>query len=217
MPKYKAGKQIGQLSFAEIQEKVARAKNKLTVEALAFFWLLYYSGVRKSELYERIVDDCQLTQTHLIIDFQQRKKGSAKTDPLEIPLWFPGMDMVSEQLKRARKRRKLKKLIEKTRKGERSTKRVKAKWLFPHIHKTWALYIVKTVLGSKYYPHFLRLNRITELCSDPEANLTRIKSFSGIKSTRIIEENYMGTSKKEQRAAVNFMAKQIKKKNEKGS
>lgn len=210
MPRYKAGKQIEQLSFSEIQEKVEAAKPRLTLEAESFFWLLYYSGVRKSELYERTVEDCQLTETHLIIDFQQRKKGSMKVDPLEFPLWFPGLDCVCEQLEKARKRRKIRKLIERTVKGVRSTERVKGRWLFPHVHKTWALHIVKTVLGAQYYPHFLRLNRITEICSDPDANISRIRSFSGIRTIRVIE-GYLGTSRKEQKAAVDFMGKQIKK------
>jgi len=213
MPKYKAGKQIEQLSFSEIQEKVAQAKSKLTLEAEAFFWLLYYAGVRKSELYERTVEDCQLTETHLIIDFHRRKKGSMRVEPLEFPVWFPGLDVICEQLEKAKKRRKSRKLIEKTVEGVRSTKRVKARWLFPHVHRAWALHIVKTVLGSRYYPHFLRLNRITEICSDPEANISRIRSFTGIKTIRVIE-GYLGTSRKEQKAAVDFMAKQIRENKE---
>ena len=64
-------------------------------------------------------------------------------------------------------------------------------------------------IGQQYYPHFLRLNRITEICSNPEANIEMIKSFTGIRSIRVIE-GYMGTSKKEQKAAMDFMAKQIK-------
>lgn len=208
MAKYKAGKQTEQLTFQEIQEKVEAATPGMNRESLAYFWLLYYIGCRNSELYERIVEDCQLTETHFILDIQ-RKKGSAQTDPLEIPLWFPGLDCVCEQLEKSRARRKIRKLLERFHKGVRSTKYVRARWLFPHVHRSWADRIVKGILGPQYYPHFLRLNRITELCSDPEANLTRIKSFTGIKSTRIIEENYMGVSRKEQRAAVDFMAKQI--------
>ena len=216
MPKYKAGKQIEQLPFAEIQEKVAQAKPKITLEAESYFWLLYYAGVRKSELYERIVEDCQLTETHLIIDFHERKKGGLPAPPLEFPLWFPGLNVVCEQLEKARARRKSRKLIEKTVKGVRSTEIVRARWLFPHVHKTWALHIVKTILGSRYYPHFLRLNRITEISCDPEANIMRIRSFTGIKTIRVIE-GYLGTSRKEQKKAVDFMGKQIKADQQKGS
>ena len=206
--KYKSGKQFEQLSFAEIQEKVAAAKPRMNRESLAYFWILYYSGVRNSELYERTVEDCVIKQSLFIIDFHQRKKGSAEVPPLEIPLWFPGMDVVCEQLEKARSRRKTRKLIERKVKGVRSTKRLKASWLFPHIHRTRAAMIVKQILGDQYYPHFLRLNRITELCSNPEVNIAMIKSYTGIKTLKVIE-GYIGTSKKEQKKAIDFMGKQI--------
>lgn len=214
MPQYKAGKITEQLQFAEVLERVKAQKRRITREQLAYFWLLYYGGMRKSELYERTVGDCQITPKYFILELI-RKKGSEQTDPLEFPLWFPGMDVVCEQLKIARKRRKIRKLLERWSHQKRITKKLRARWLFPHIHRDTALRIVKTVLGSNYYPHFLRLNRITEICSDPKSNLTRVKSFSGIKSTRIIEENYMGTSKREQKAAFDFMGKQIKKEKKK--
>jgi len=209
MPKYKNGKITEQLSFQYVQERVLKVKKKLTLEALAFFWLLYYVGCRKSEAYERTVDDCQLTEQFFIIDFHQRKKHGATVPALKLPLNFPGVETLSAQILAARKKRTSRKLFEKTVKGDRSTEYKRAHWLFPHIQKQWALHIIKTILGENYYPHFLRLNRITEICSDPTANITRIKSFTGIKTLRVIE-SYMGSTEKEQDAALDFMAKQIK-------
>jgi len=212
--RYKAGKQCEQLTFKEIQEKVAAAKPRMDLESLAYFWLLYQSGVRKSELYERTVEDCSVTETHFIIDFRQRKKGSAEVPALEFPLWFPGMKVICEQLWVAQKRRSSRKLIERTVKGVRSRERVKARWLFPHVHRTRAAEIVKEILGSRYYPHFLRLNRITELCSNKDVNISMIKSYTGIKTLRVIQ-GYIGTSKKEQKKAVDFMGKQFKENQQK--
>jgi len=211
MPDYKQGKQTEQLEFNQVQERVKAAQKRLSKEQLAYFWLLYYSGARKSELFERTVGDCQITEEYFILDILIRKKGSAHTDPLEFPLWFPGMDVVCAWLEKARTLHKSRKLLERWEHQKRITSRISAPWLFPNIHKTTALTIVKQILGSQYYPHFLRLNRITELCSNPQANLTMIKSFSGIKSTRIIEENYMGISKRQQKAAVDFIGNQIKR------
>ena len=216
MPKYKHGKQCEQLTFKEIQDKAFQAESRLTREALSFFWLLYYSGARKSELYERTVEDCSVSETHFIIDFHQRKKGSAQVPALEIPLWFPGMNFVCEQLKKARERRKSRKLMERTVKGVRSTKRLRASWLFPHVAARWAQVIVKEILGEQYYPHFLRLNRITELCSDKDVTISMIKSYTGIRSLKTIQK-YIGTSKKEQKKAVDFMAKQIRESQQKDS
>ena len=209
MPKYKHGKIIESLSFQEIQEKVAAAKPRMNREALAYFWLLYYAGCRKSEAYERTVEDCQIKEGSFIIDFHQRKKHGAEVPPLKFPLWFPGIDVACEQLKKATKRKPSKKLIERFTKQKRTTERIKAKWLFPHIHRSQAGIIVKQILGPKYYPHFLRLNRITEMCSDPQLSLSKLKSFTGIKSLDALQ-SYMGVSEKEQDAVVDFMAKQIK-------
>ena len=214
--RYKAGKQCEQLTFKEIQEKVEAAKPRMNREALAYFWLLYLSGCRNSELYERTVEDCSVTETNFIIDFHQRKKGSSEVPALEFPLWFPGMKVIIEQLEKARSKRSSRKLIERTVKGIRYRERVKASWLFSHIHRTRAAEIVKEILGDQYYPHFLRLNRITELCSDPEVNISRLKSYTGIKTLRVLQ-GYIGTSKKEQKAAVDYMAKQIRESQQKGS
>jgi len=211
MPKYKQGKQIEQLNFSKFKKLMKDRGNRLTLEQRSFVWLLYYGGMRKSELYERLVKDLQHINGKVILDIGERKKGSAKTLPLEFPDWFPGLDDVCNWHKKISKRKPSTKLLERWNHQKRITQRVKAKWLFPNVHRTTALTIVKEILGSQYYPHFLRLNRITEIASDPTSNLTRIKSFTGIKSTKIIEENYMGISKTQQDAAVNFMAKQIRK------
>jgi hypothetical protein len=223
IPKYKQGKQIEQLEFSQVLEKMEAAKKNLSEESQGYFWLLYYIGCRKSELYERLIVDVTIKideqlgedQGSFILDITKRKKGSERTPPIELPLWFPGMDVVLKHYRKVKNHKKKRKLLERWSKGKKSTSWFKARWLFPHVHRTWALKIVKTVLGEAYYPHFLRLNRITEIASDPGSNLTRIKSFTGIKSTQIIEENYMGVSKKEQKAAVDFIGKQIKKDKEK--
>lgn len=224
--KYKYGKQIEVKSFDEIRELVSKAD--LSNEEEAFFWILYYCGVRKSEAYERIVEDVKITKNFCVIDFHQRKKGSAKVPPLEIPRKWVGIDLIEKQVEDMRARKPRPKNIffveatgetRITPKGverpvnKRTKKRVKAKWVFPHIQDTKAWTIVKGVLGKEFYPHFLRLNRITEICTDPTASLTRIKSFSGIKSTRVID-GYLGTSKKEQQKAIAFIGRQMEQEND---
>ncbi len=203
--RYKYGKQMQIIEFPEIVNKVKAARKHLTKESEAYFWLLYWCGVRKSEAYERITDDIEITETHFIIDFHKRKKGGLAVPPLKLPRVFPGVDILCEQLRKARKRKPTWKQIKPP---KEKPKRMKARWLFPHINRTWAGVIVKRILGEKYYPHFLRLNRISELCTDPTSNIARISSFTGIKTLRIIEY-YLGASTKEQDAAINFMAKQI--------
>lgn len=209
--RYKYGKKEELLSFQDVQERVEAARNRLNLENLAYFWLLYYTGVRKSEAYERTIEDAEITDSFFIIDFHQRKKHGSTVPPIKLPRSFPGVDVLCEQLLWAQKRKPLQKLIiYSPEKGRKETQRVRAQWLFPHINRTWADQIVKRVLGKEYYPHFLRLNRLTEIGSDEKASITRLKSFSGIKSIRAMEA-YLGVTEKEQDAAIDFMAKQIEK------
>lgn len=212
--RYKNGKQIEIIEFEEIQKRVEAAKKWLTRERVAFFWLLYWTGVRKSEAYERTAEDVQITPEHFIINFHKRKKGGLEVPPLRIPRSFPGVDLLIEVSEKARERKPHRKLIEVFSKKCRKAEIIKAHWLFPHTHRTYAWITVKRILGKEYYPHFLRLNRISEICQDPTANIARISSFTGIKSLDVIE-HYLGASKKEQDAAIDFIGKQIKPHNQK--
>jgi hypothetical protein len=36
--------------------------------------LIWHSGARKSEAYERVKEEIEITETHVIVDFHQRKK-----------------------------------------------------------------------------------------------------------------------------------------------
>jgi len=205
--RYKHGKQTELISFEDVKQKVLAAK--IGTQAEAYFWLLYYSGVRKSEAYERVAEDFVINDTHLIVDFGQRKKGSAKVKPLKFPLNWYGIDKILWCIEKARKRHPRNKALFVQKDKKRVRIRERARWVFPSIQSTKAWVIVKKVLGDGYYPHFLRLNRLTEIAKDPTANLTRIKSFSGIKTTKILNA-YLGTDEKEQDAAIEWMDKQYK-------
>ena len=55
MGKYKFGKKEEILPFRLVKQKVIDANLRLRDEA--FFWFLYYCGVRKSEAYERVAGE----------------------------------------------------------------------------------------------------------------------------------------------------------------
>jgi hypothetical protein len=218
-------------------------------EDAGYLWGLYYYGVRKSELYERVAEDCRIilqtgqalkfplkealsslanTQFFFSLDFHARKKHGAEVPPLELPLDWPGVPLLVKLAQKASERNKITKTVftyevhegGKTRRiqktGElkpiktRTAKLQKSHYLFPNIQSTKAWDLVKQILGEKYYPHFLRLNRITDLCSDPTTSISRLKSYTGIRSIDALDF-YLGVSKKEQRAATDFMDKQIRK------
>lgn len=209
--RYKSGKQERPISFEQFVFCVARAHNRLTEEAEGYIWLLYYCGVRKSEGFERVASDGEITETHFIVDFHKRKKGGAEVDPLKLPRHWPGVETLVKLKLKAEARKPISKLIYYQEMKERKSRLVKDHWLFPNIQSTEAWRIVKRVLGEEFYPHFLRLSRITEIGRDPSANITRMKSFSGIKSIRILEA-YLGVSEEEQDQALDIMNKNINKK-----
>ncbi|MFX1521530.1 MAG: hypothetical protein ACFFCD_16605 [Promethearchaeota archaeon] len=207
MPKYKHGKEENPLSFREFKNKVEKAT--LSTEKVAFIWLLFWAGCRKSEAYERTTKDCQVTNTYFIIDFGQRKKHGTKVPPLRFPRSWAGIEQLIKLHERASSKRPHNKRVFYQENKTTKSKVIKDQWLFPHIQSSTALRLVKEVLGSKYYPHFLRLNRLTEIGTDPTANVTRMKSYSGIKSIKALE-SYLGTSKEEQEAALSWMKKRMK-------
>jgi integrase len=214
MKKYKHGKKTEIQSFQYVARQVEEAKLSMTDEA--YFWLLYYCGVRKSEGYERVTEDFKITDTHLIVDFHQRKKHGATVDPLEFPRSFPGIDKLILAIEKATSRNQTSKSIFTYENHKRVKHYRKARWVFPEIQSTKAWSIIRKVLGVGFYPHFLRLNRLSEISGDPTANLLRLKSFSGIKSTNVLD-SYLGTSKKEQQKAIEFMSSKMQGEVDNGS
>ena len=206
MSVYKHGKKNNILSFSEIKQKVL--DTKLSTSEAAYFWLLYYCGVRKSEGYERVAGDFKVTDTHLIVDFHQRKKGGAEVPPLELPRHWFGIDKIIECVEKAQQRKAHNKAVYTYIDRKRTRQLRKARWVFPQIQSTKAWEIIRKVLGKGWYPHFLRLNRLTEIGERPEASITEMKSFSGIKSLGSLQA-YMGVSKKAQKKALDFMDQQM--------
>jgi hypothetical protein len=205
--RYKHGKQEEPIPYAIFNQKVSEAK--LNTEKESFMWLCYHSGARKSEVFERVVQDCQVTDSSFIIDFGQRKKGSARTPPLEFPLSFPGVHVIIKQLERARQKRASLKTIYYQDNKTRVHKKGRAQWLFPHIGSQTAWRLVKAVLGKEYYPHFLRLNDLTQTAmNEPTATVVTLKSKSGIKSLKALEA-YIGVDKKETAKAISSRGKEF--------
>lgn len=205
--RYKFGKQEELISFPQVLELVEKAD--LSKSELAYFWLLYYTGVRKSEAYERTAEDFKITEDQVIVDFKRRKKGGARVDPLKLPRSWPGVSLIVDCILKAREGDSTTKNLFVYREGKRVKEKTEARWVFPNIQSTHAWKIVKQVLGEKHYPHFLRLNRLSEIGAEPSANLIRLRSVSGIKSITSLRE-YLGTSEKEQEMAFSLMDKKIR-------
>jgi integrase len=172
MPKYKHGKQTDTIELKFLTDRMNRGVFKQPLRDKSFLALLYWTGVRKSEAYERVKEDFIVTETDLVIDFHQRKKNGLEVPPLEIPLDLPYMNLILER-------------VQKTRQGRR---------VWP-LSSATAWRIVKRALGEKYYPHFLRLNRITRMFDDPTTTIPEAKSWTGIKTAKALDV-YIGFSKR---------------------
>jgi ABC-type uncharacterized transport system ATPase component len=88
--RYKYGKQKVIMTVESFKEKLEASEVKL--EQRAFLVLLWHSGARKSEVYERVKDDVEITEAHVIVDFHQRKKHGETVPPLKIPRKFYGVE-----------------------------------------------------------------------------------------------------------------------------
>ena len=91
-PRYKHGKQKDIMPNAVFEAAIQDSINQgETLEHLAYIILLWHTGVRKSEAYERLLSDVTVTEEFVIVDFHQRKKHGDEVPPLKIPLSFYGI------------------------------------------------------------------------------------------------------------------------------
>ncbi len=121
----------------------------------------------------------------MAVDFHQRKKGGLQTPPIELPRDLPYVNLIVRQVQR-------------TKPGQRV-------W---RIGSTTAWTIIKTILGSRYYPHFLRLNRITRMFDDETTTIPEAKSWTGIKTTTALD-HYIGYSKRRMKKGVDRLRREL--------
>lgn len=217
--RYKAGKQKAIMPLATFQALIQDAINSgETLEALAFITLLWHTGVRKSEAYERVISDVEIGPDLVTVDFHKRKKGGDEVPALKIPKDFYGVkEFLVPWIRDVQKHRASKKqlfsqrITDKTRvtaKGKtvsikETVGRIeKGNWLFPNIASTKAWTLVKRILGEDYYPHYLRLRKLSAIGKNPQTkSLVHIKAVSGLKSLRAIEA-YLGFDEETQDEAM---------------
>jgi integrase len=214
--RYKHGKQKGIMKLADFQQRLEASHASLEQKAYAI--LLWHTGVRKSEAYERIIDDVVIEPGVIVIDFHKRKKGGEEVPPLKIPRDFYGIEeylvpWVTQALTLKSSRKRLFYQVETldsrtTKKGKvvsvknRISKTEKAAWLFPNIASTSAWTTVKALLGDEFYPHYLRLRKLSAIGKNPKTrSLIHIKAVSGLKSLRAIE-SYLGFDEETQDEAM---------------
>lgn len=192
---YKYGKQTTPIdleTFKEIMEKAEKGKDcrrlihPLRDKSLLAF--LYWFGVRRSEVIERVKEDFQVKDGLLIVNCPAKKGG--EREPLEIPVDYPFVDLIIKQVQNTR------------RTLSNPTRRV---W---NISEATAWRIVKRVM-QKRYPHYFRLNRATRFLEDPTTTIPEMKAWFGWKSTRTIDD-YVGYSRRHIRKQRERLARELK-------
>jgi len=112
-------------------------------------------------------EDLEVKGDRLFIEATARK-GGKRTAPLELWLELPYVNLIVEQWKR-------------TPKGVRV-------WPISE----WDSWNLMKQVDAKKYPHFLRFNRITELCANPKLSVADICSWTGLSPQTI--NSYMERS-----------------------
>jgi hypothetical protein len=128
----------------------------------------YWTPLRKSEIYERTIEDFEITETKLIIHLLRKKKHHKPTDddePVSIPLEFPLMDEVIDWLESEAWKTMI---PDKEHPGK--TKLNLRPW---KIDKDTAWNYVKEVFED-CYPHLFRFNWITDATDDPKTTIREL-------------------------------------------
>ena len=168
MPRYKDKKDEMMLpeEFFEVLNKKLFKFDFFGKRMRSYLILHFWTPLRKSEIYERTIDDFEIKKGRLIIHLLRKKKKypkSVKDEPFFVPLGFPLMDEVVEYLR--------------NREWEDTDENPEGRpW---NISSTTAwLYVSEVFKG--YYPHFFRFNWITEATDDRETSLAELSAKTGL-------------------------------------
>ena len=220
--RYKHGKQkkaIGLPIFKRMLEKVDRIElgkyDALTVKS--FLSILFWTGLRKTEVHGAkahryilppcrehaeplvkyteavpgiVFEDLEIKGESLFVECVARK-GGRRTAPLELWLGLPYLDLIVEQFKRGPQ--------------EEPYMETEGGWRVWPISEWDSWNLVKQI-DQKKYPHFFRLNRITELCANPNLSVADICSWTGLTPTTI--NSYMERSGRFIKKTANAMREQ---------
>ena len=171
---------------AKLNEALPR--NEFSESQRCFLIILYHTGLRVSELYERVVKDdtydFEILPDKITIHLLRKKKHFHKEpdEPISIPRSFPLVEEVVTYLQS--------KIWEKTSKGEPKMVKKKDAYGFPikvkgayqrelnrkpfPISKTMADNWIKFALGEDFYNHYLRYNFITSATEVPGMRVSEL-------------------------------------------
>jgi len=151
--------QLTQEDFEHITAGIKKKKHR------CFAVLLYYTGVRVSELLRAVKEDFTFNELSCSWNIGRRLKGGRETAPLVLSLELPFMREVERFIK---------------------TRRNESRPFMFGRHTAWVL--LKDNYGA--YPHYFRLNRITSFLRQG-FTLPEVMSWTGHKSVSSLD-SYIG-------------------------
>jgi len=137
---------IGFQEFKDGLENLASLRDK------SFLAMLYWLGIRISEVLERVREDFWIKKGTLYVRAPPKKKG-LKRSPLEISVRLPYVNLIVEQVQRTPRRSRV--------------------WSFSYM--TGWRFVKKA--NPDWYPHFFRFNRASKFCEDPEVTIQQLLSW----------------------------------------
>jgi len=145
--------------------------------ARSYLILHFWSCLRSSEIYERVISDFEVNKNEIIIHLLRKKKHHEigdKDEPVEIPRIFPLVDEVVEWLEGKRWVTELRKKGKFVKDKNGKIVMNKRPWMISH---DTALNYVKDVFPTAY-PHWFRFRFLTAGASNPEISLAELKTKS---------------------------------------
>jgi hypothetical protein len=152
-------------TFCEVLDKKLDRKTFHHRRQRSYLILHYWTPLRKSEIYERVISDFEIKSDLLTIHLLRKKKKYSRNvtdEPINVPLAFPKMDEVIEWLQK--------------KEWKKNNNPLNRPWNISH-QTAWR-YVNQIFPG--YYPHFFRFNYITEEANDPETSLAELRAKTGL-------------------------------------
>jgi hypothetical protein len=143
----------------------------------------YWTPLRASEIYERSINDFEITNAKLTIHLLRKKKGHKPTDedePVSIPLAFPLVNEVVEWLEKGEWRSRFN--------PENRPWKIKKDAAWSYIREVF----------KGHYPHYFRFNWISDATDDPETTIRELVAKTKLTLPALLK--YIVTDEKSEEA-----------------
>jgi site-specific recombinase XerD len=195
----------------KLNKKLPKSDDLSVKSKRAFLIAIYWTGLRSSELYERVFDDFEITETKLIIHLLRKKKKVHEDDePISIRRDFPLVEEVVEWLQSQEWRTKVP-----ARDKYNRIIRVNERRHFVVNDRPWNIcrqtaqnYVDEVFAG--YYPHYFRYNFVTNTTKVPSMKVSELRAKTHLSLAAL--ENYVFTPEGEEDELDRRKAEQMKAK-----